>query len=253
MRLDCPNCTAGYDVPDGMIPPGGRHVQCTECHTRWFVRGQARPMLSEEQIITRLEARARPRPVPVPDPVPDPIPDPAPHRVPDPAPAIRAATAAATAEESFVWEDAEELPLDAPPAETPAPPPRPTAAPTPGPKPRLAAVNPEPPAAKPASHAAAPEPLPPQPGAAPLQRPAARLDLTGTGESKPAASPVRSRFVRGLLLAVAVFALALVAYRGHTPIAAGVPAAAPALDAYVGAIDALRREVATRLGGEGDG
>ena len=37
MRLTCPNCGAEYDVADGMVPAAGRHVQCTACHTRWFV------------------------------------------------------------------------------------------------------------------------------------------------------------------------------------------------------------------------
>ena len=52
MRLTCPNCGAEYDVPDGMVPAAGRHVQCTACHTRWFARGaRARPAPSEEQIL----------------------------------------------------------------------------------------------------------------------------------------------------------------------------------------------------------
>ena len=49
MRLTCPNCDAEYEVPDGMMPAAGRHVQCTACHTRWFVRGSAAPAPSEEQ------------------------------------------------------------------------------------------------------------------------------------------------------------------------------------------------------------
>ncbi len=61
MRLTCPNCDAEYEVPDGMMPAAGRHVQCTACHTRWFARGSAAPAPSEEQILTRLETRA-PRP-----------------------------------------------------------------------------------------------------------------------------------------------------------------------------------------------
>jgi predicted Zn finger-like uncharacterized protein len=61
MRLYCPKCDAEYEVPDGMVPAAGRHVQCTVCHTRWFARGSAAPAPSEEQILTRLEARA-PRP-----------------------------------------------------------------------------------------------------------------------------------------------------------------------------------------------
>ena len=67
MRLTCPNCGAEYEVPEGLVPPGGKHVQCSDCHTRWFMRGAARPMLSEDQIIRRLETWSpRPRPVPFP-------------------------------------------------------------------------------------------------------------------------------------------------------------------------------------------
>ncbi len=66
MRLTCPNCGAEYEVPEGMIPPGGKHVQCTNCHTRWFMRGTARPLLSEDQVIQRLETWS-PKPRTAPD------------------------------------------------------------------------------------------------------------------------------------------------------------------------------------------
>ena len=59
MRLICPNCDAEYEVPDGMVPAAGRHVQCTSCHTRWFARGTAEAAPSEDQIVTRLETRRR--------------------------------------------------------------------------------------------------------------------------------------------------------------------------------------------------
>ncbi|PTX57341.1 putative Zn finger-like uncharacterized protein [Litoreibacter ponti] len=36
MRLICPNCDAEYEVDDGMIPPEGRDVQCSNCTTTWF-------------------------------------------------------------------------------------------------------------------------------------------------------------------------------------------------------------------------
>lgn len=36
MRLVCPNCDAEYDVDDGLIPPEGRDVQCSNCTTTWF-------------------------------------------------------------------------------------------------------------------------------------------------------------------------------------------------------------------------
>ena len=55
MRLTCPNCGAAYEVADGMVPAAGRHVQCTVCHTRWFVAGAERAPMSEDRIIARLE------------------------------------------------------------------------------------------------------------------------------------------------------------------------------------------------------
>ncbi|MEM9855677.1 MAG: zinc-ribbon domain-containing protein, partial [Pseudomonadota bacterium] len=36
MRLQCPNCDATYEVPDSVIPPEGRDVQCSNCGTAWF-------------------------------------------------------------------------------------------------------------------------------------------------------------------------------------------------------------------------
>ena len=40
MRLVCPNCEAHYEVPDDVIPPDGRDVQCSNCGKTWF---QAHP------------------------------------------------------------------------------------------------------------------------------------------------------------------------------------------------------------------
>lgn len=36
MRLTCPNCSAQYEVPDEVIPEGGRDVQCSNCEHTWF-------------------------------------------------------------------------------------------------------------------------------------------------------------------------------------------------------------------------
>lgn len=36
MRLTCPNCGAQYEVPDDVIPSGGRDVQCSNCGSTWF-------------------------------------------------------------------------------------------------------------------------------------------------------------------------------------------------------------------------
>lgn len=36
MRLVCPSCKAQYEVGDGVIPPEGRDVQCSNCGQTWF-------------------------------------------------------------------------------------------------------------------------------------------------------------------------------------------------------------------------
>ena len=38
MRLICPNCGAQYEVDEGVIPEGGRDVQCSNCGHTWFQR-----------------------------------------------------------------------------------------------------------------------------------------------------------------------------------------------------------------------
>jgi predicted Zn finger-like uncharacterized protein len=89
MLVNCPNCGAEYDVAEGMIPPAGRHVQCSACHTRWFVPGRPRATLTEEQVLHRLETWS-PAPIPVAPEAEDPSlgPEAAGEAVePDPAPA----------------------------------------------------------------------------------------------------------------------------------------------------------------------
>ncbi len=36
MRLVCPNCEAEYEVPDEVVPPEGRDVQCSNCGQTWY-------------------------------------------------------------------------------------------------------------------------------------------------------------------------------------------------------------------------
>ncbi|MEM8956823.1 MAG: zinc-ribbon domain-containing protein [Pseudomonadota bacterium] len=36
MRITCPRCTAHYEVPDSVMPPGGRDVQCSSCGHSWY-------------------------------------------------------------------------------------------------------------------------------------------------------------------------------------------------------------------------
>lgn len=241
MRLTCPNCGAVYETPAGMIPKTGRHVQCSDCNTRWFVSGPAE-MPDEEQTLRRLEERL-PRLRAVPDPEPDPDSD------------AKAGPSDAPQEiaETFVWEgpvkpEAGDTPApgdaagadDAPIRETTEPisaegdPPSPSASDRPVP---VAAGVPQP----------RPVPRGPEP-ALPHGRP--RLDLTSqstTGQSKRVP---RSRFRRGMLLVLTVFLMALLAYLYAGLLAAQLPSAAPVLGDYARFVDGLREGFAQRLPGE---
>jgi predicted Zn finger-like uncharacterized protein len=214
MRLNCPNCGAEYEVSEGMIPPAGRHVQCTACHTRWFVRGAPGTGLTEDQILRRLETWSPgPRPVPAP---------------PTPAPPAPATVAAPTAAGERHSGEPETAPTDPP-----------------------VVVHLPPRGAAPAKPAARPAVAQPAPLTAPAARPqlAQRLDLGEPASPPPPASPPsRSRFAHGLVLALALAALALTAYLYRQPIAARVPEAAPALAAYGEAIDRWRAGVEGHLG-----
>jgi len=229
MRLTCPNCGAEYDIPDGMLPADGRHVQCSACHTRWYVRGTAPAATSEEAILTRLE-HWRPRPVAVPAPGPR----------ADRGPAVAAAPAPRP-------HAAEPLRV------VPTPVAEPEAAPevAAGPDPVAASAAPlapprrEPPT-KPADHptVARPSPVPDLPA-----RPSPRLDLEIAAPGRAPQPPPESRFLRGFLLVPVVALLALGAYRFGPEIAARVPAAEPALDAYAGTLDGWREEIERRIAG----
>jgi predicted Zn finger-like uncharacterized protein len=39
MRITCPNCASGYDVPDDAIGPAGRKVRCRACGSSWMQAG----------------------------------------------------------------------------------------------------------------------------------------------------------------------------------------------------------------------
>ncbi len=77
MRIICPNCDAQYEVPDEVIPPEGRDVQCSNCGNTWFQAPNGTPGQSAE-----LEAD--------PDFLPEPEPEPDFSTVPQPAPAAPA-------------------------------------------------------------------------------------------------------------------------------------------------------------------
>ncbi|OUS38273.1 hypothetical protein A9Q94_02940 [Rhodobacterales bacterium 56_14_T64] len=66
MRLTCPNCDAQYEVPDEVIPPEGRDVQCSNCGDTWY---QTSPNLTQSA-----EAENAPVEPAAQDPQPDPEP-----------------------------------------------------------------------------------------------------------------------------------------------------------------------------------
>ena len=102
--------------------------------------------------------------------------------------------------------------------------------------------------AKPADRPAVAQPAPPR-RRPPGRSASPRLDLGEPPRRRsPRRRPSRSRFGRGLLLALVLAVLALAAYLYREPIAARVPQAAPALGAYGETIDRWRAEIEERLG-----
>lgn len=63
MRLTCPNCGARYEVPDEVIPPEGRDVQCSNCGDTWFQQHPAAAApLPDETATSPAEAHETPEP-----------------------------------------------------------------------------------------------------------------------------------------------------------------------------------------------
>ena len=90
MRLTCPNCAAQYEVPEDVIPPEGRDVQCSNCGQTWFqaaagaetADGPEDTALEDigiEEAFARVaeaEAREKAERAPVPEPGPESLPEP---------------------------------------------------------------------------------------------------------------------------------------------------------------------------------
>ncbi|WP_299831734.1 zinc-ribbon domain-containing protein [uncultured Roseobacter sp.] len=82
MRLICPNCDAQYEVPDDVMPPDGRDVQCSNCGQTWF---QAHPDAEQEEQEALSKTAEEDEEVVFPEednaPEPEPEPEPAPEEV----------------------------------------------------------------------------------------------------------------------------------------------------------------------------
>ncbi|MEM8822003.1 MAG: zinc-ribbon domain-containing protein [Pseudomonadota bacterium] len=48
MRITCPNCSAQYEIADGMIPAEGRDVQCSNCGTTWHQEARVQDAAASE-------------------------------------------------------------------------------------------------------------------------------------------------------------------------------------------------------------
>lgn len=256
MRLTCPSCGAEYEAPADLIPGTGRHVQCSACHTRWFTR----PMLSEDQILQRLENRsgqkAQNRPVDISQYI----------KKPDSSEPVEAATdgdpeITAPEAEDFAWESAapeaprpKPTPPDAetfaepmadpalvashipvhPPA-SPVPPATPSSpAPTPAKAPSAPLPSPEP-----ATTNFAPDPA--------IMKAARRLEVSATPEPAPEADRPGTGFRRGLYFALSVAVIILLTYWNSQKIIAAVPASSPTVNFIVMSVDMFRDTVATYI------
>ncbi|XDA97801.1 zinc-ribbon domain-containing protein [Sulfitobacter sp. LCG007] len=58
MRLICPNCDAQYEVPEAVMPPEGRDVQCSNCGQTWFQEHPDYPEFDEDEEDRAEEAEA---------------------------------------------------------------------------------------------------------------------------------------------------------------------------------------------------
>jgi len=43
MLIECPRCTARYELADGLIGPAGKSVRCAKCGNVWLARGLEDP------------------------------------------------------------------------------------------------------------------------------------------------------------------------------------------------------------------
>jgi predicted Zn finger-like uncharacterized protein len=253
MRITCPNCGAQYAVDDRLIPDEGRDVQCSSCGHTWF---QLHP-----------DAQLEPEEPPVEETLP--------RREPDPE-AMSILREEAERERLARAAEARPLESQAELAMEPPAPPRPSVAPADA----AAPDAPDAPHAAPRS-----EGLEGLSDAERAERPAPRRSrlpdieeinssLSEEGQrpeeaEEPGPVAVAQRRARegqgrrlGFGLAVALFAAATMLYAQGPRIAAAVPAFAPALSAYVGAVDrgrlwldaALRSAVSPSAeGGEAQG
>ena len=50
MRIECPSCSAAYDLPEEQLA-AGRAVRCAQCGARWTPVAQAQPALAATPVV----------------------------------------------------------------------------------------------------------------------------------------------------------------------------------------------------------
>ena len=252
MRLVCPNCDAEYEVDASVIPDTGRDVQCSNCGHAWFQLPAAveAELAAEEALFT-----APPAPVAMPAEASAPEPD---SDVPDEAaeepPAAEAAAPARSIDESVlaVLREEAERELVARRAETPAPIETQTEMGLVQQPPAAAAVDPV--ARRIARMKGAPvePPVPAKPQTRREMLPEieeinSTLRATSERRSGEAAAisatmdrPRSSGFRNGFLLMVVLATVGIALYAMAPRLSQQIPGAAPALTAYVAAVDTAR-------------
>jgi predicted Zn finger-like uncharacterized protein len=258
MRLTCPNCDAQYEVDDSAIPDTGRDVQCSNCGHAWFqLPPDIEAALEAEEAVYGAPAGAAParsRPAAQPDPDADadededegdlpPVAAAAAAGAPSPRRALdenlmailreeaEREAAARQAERARTIETQPDLGIGAPP-----PLPRPAASPP---------AQTRPPATD------------SEGDASPARAPSRRELLPNIDEINSTLNPVdppsveviseaiaearqRSGFRTGFVSMVVIAAILMALYVMAPRIAHNLPASAPAMQAYVGAVDGAR-------------
>ncbi|GHF38025.1 zinc-ribbon domain-containing protein [Seohaeicola zhoushanensis] len=250
MRITCPNCGAQYEVPDEVIPTEGRDVQCSNCGDTWF---QTHPDFAQDP---EPEVIAPPAPPPQPT-RPQPTrpqpraeqqpPQPRPRQMdPGVADILREEAeheSRLRARESTTLESQGDLGLDSLPPSDPAANAREA-------RERMARRRGE----TPVAHERPRSRLLPD-----VEEISSTLNAGDKAEATPPPQqsavgfpveqpPKRRGFARGFALVLLLAVVLVVAYTQADQFAESVPAAAPALESYVAAVDGLRLWVDTKLG-----
>lgn len=232
MRLTCPNCGAQYEVPDDVIPDGGRDVQCSNCEQTWF---QAKTTSADTD--KPAAPPVPPKPEAEPAPAPDPQTDPEPAEKADGGgnvdPAVAsilkeeaAREADLRAKEGSSLESQPDLALE-PPAEPKVKPKRPTATET-------------------ASDVGQKDDLPD------VEAINSSLRSSVVEHEETTAAPRKSGgFLRGFALMVIIGVVLFLIYGNAEQISEAVPQADSALKSYVSLVDQARVWIETQTSGAG--